>query len=514
MTAEIPDLLAPSLHALVELRAKERGAHPFLVFTPPDAPARTLSYAEFARQARALANGLRRRGLQPGDRINVHLNNCPEFLLMLCAASAIGVIVVNTNTSNSPDEQRYCLEKARVRAAVTSQDLAGIFATVDHMLDWMVTIGPGGCFEDLLAGPAPESFPPPDPMAPLCVQFTSGSTSRPKGVIWTNMNAVWAGQISAAHQELRADDVHLCVLPLFHTNALSYSWLASIAAGASFVFMPRFSATRFWAVAVEHGCTWASVTAFCYRALQGRPIPLDHQFRRWGLAFQDPIVTRDFGIPVTSWWGMSETLTQGIVSPPGVTTPAGAVGKVAPEYQIKLLRDDDTAAREGEIGRILIRGTPGVTLFAGYLDDSEATAAAFRPGGWFDTADMVFLLHDGFLRFEGRSRDMLKVSGENVAAAEIERVLAAVPGVAEVAVIGVHDPMRDEVPVAYLRLEPDSREPALAAAIVAQASLQCACELAAFKHPREILVIEDFPRANLGKISKPALQRAYAAAPA
>lgn len=160
----------------------------------------------------------------------------------------------------------------------------------------------------------------------------------------------------------------------------------------------------------------------------------------------------------------------------------------------------------GETGQIMIRGTRGVSLFARYMGDPVATLAAFDAEGWFDTGDLAFVLEGGFLRFEGRVKDMLKVSGENVAAAEIERILGAVEGVAEVAVIGVPDPMRDELPVGFMRLSVGVE----AEAAIAQAMRDCAAGLAGFKRPTRLIVVADFPRVNIGKISKPDLRRRYA----
>src|SRR6188508_3065569 len=127
-----------------------------------------------------------------------------------------------------------------------------------------------------------------DPQAPCSVQYTSGTTSRPKAVLWTHANALWGAKINAAHEDLHQGDVHQTYLPLFHTNALAYSMLASLWVGATCVIQPQFSASRFWSVALQHGCTWTSTIPFCMKALLEHEIPGKHKFRLWGTAINDP----------------------------------------------------------------------------------------------------------------------------------------------------------------------------------------------------------------------------------
>jgi crotonobetaine/carnitine-CoA ligase len=155
----------------------------------------------------------------------------------------------------------------------------------------------------------------------------------------------------------------------------------------------------------------------------------------------------------------------------------------------------------GESGRLLIRGIRGVSLFAEYLDDPEATAAAFDEAGWFDTGDIATPLDDGYVRFEGRVKDMLRVGGENVAAAEIERAVASLPGVAEVAVVAAPHAMLEEIPVAFVIAREGSR---LSADDVTNC---CRTLLADFKVPRHVVFVTDLPRSTTDKVAKAELRR-------
>jgi crotonobetaine/carnitine-CoA ligase len=179
-----------------------------------------------------------------------------------------------------------------------------------------------------------------------------------------------------------------------------------------------------------------------------------------------------------------------------------AMGRPAPEYEVAVRRDDGTPVEPDETGNIFVRGVPGVSLFAGYLHDAEATAATVDPDGWLRTGDRATVHEDGFLSFADRAKDMLKVGGENVAASEIERVIVGVPGVSEVAVVAGRHPMLDEVPVAFV-IAADDR-PMLAEEIIAA----CTTRLASFKVPTEVRIVTEMPRSTLNKIAKAELRRA------
>jgi crotonobetaine/carnitine-CoA ligase len=351
-------------------------------------------------------------------------------------------------------------------------------------------------FETLLATAAEPPPLEPDPMRSLSVQFTSGTTSRPKAVLWTHANGLWAGRISAAHMRLRADDVTLLFLPLFHTNAQGYSMLASHWSGSTVVLQPKFSASRFWSVSRKHRVTWCSTIPFAIRSLAAQPVP-DHHYRFWGTAAHLAEVGRHFGVGVIGWWGMTETLTHGIVSDPDHPGPDGSIGRPAPEYDIQLRSDDGALPAPGETGKLFIRGVRGVSLFKEYYGNAQANDKAFDADGWFDTGDIVRLDQDGWLFFSDRSKDMLKVGAENVAASEIESVIMQTGLVEECAVVAQKHYMLDEVPVAFVI-------PAAGAGdtIGEEIMRYCQANLADFKVVRAVHVVNDLPRSTLEKVAK------------
>jgi crotonobetaine/carnitine-CoA ligase len=506
---------------LLRLRAATRADHPFLIWQPFEGEAERLTYAAFEHRVRQCAAGLRARGIKPGDPVLIHLENAPEMLVAWFACAYAGAIAVTTNARASAEELAYFAGHSGAVAAITQPRFAEAVNASSRDLKWIAQINhdngtPAALgnalaeaegFAALLADANLAPNLPADPSRPIGVQYTSGTTSRPKGVLWTHANALWGAQVNAIHEDLRPDDVHLIFLPLFHTNALAYSLLATLWAGGTAVLMPRFSASRFWDIALKHRCTWTSLVPFCVKALMSVDHPKQHHFRLWGSAVCSPPSDAIFGVKTIGWWGMTETMTHGTVGSVHLPNRPMSMGRPAPEYGIFVERDDGTPVAPGETGHLLVRGVPGVSLFHSYLHDPDATGASYDERGLFRTGDRVTLYDDGFLQFADRDKDMLKVGGENVAASEIERVVMEVPGVREVAVIGKPHPMLDEVPVVFVI--PDASEFVAAPDDLQRAILAaCRSRLASFKVPDEVRVVPDMPRATIEKIAKAALRAA------
>jgi crotonobetaine/carnitine-CoA ligase len=493
---------------LLDGHAQSRGAHPFLIWEPFDYPSQTWSYAEFAQDTVRLAAGLAARGLMAGDRLLIHLENCPEFLLAWFACARLGVIAVTTNTRLAPNELKYCAGNAGITAAITQPKLVDVVQQACSDIKWIAVTNTD-------AGRTPEQNQLPeraarfdtlfednfsirskaDPWAPLSIMYTSGATSYPKGVLWTHANALWGGRVGAAYQLIRPSDTHLLFLPLYHTNAMTCQMLSAFAAGATIVLHARFSASRFWEVALRHKCTLTSVVPFCVNALQDQPVP-DHSFRLWGGGLNGHYDAQ-FGIRTLGWWGMTETMIPGIVGSPFYDDAPMTLGRPSPFHEIVILDEAGNGVGPGETGDLKINGIPGLSLFHSYYGNPDETEASFDEQGFFATGDRCTFHPDGTITFADRAKDMLKVGGENVGASEVERVIASVPGVSEAAVVARPHPMLDEVPVAFI-----IAQPGFDSSILASIEASCASLLADFKRPREYRFVDELPRGTLNKVAK------------
>jgi crotonobetaine/carnitine-CoA ligase len=299
---------------------------------------------------------------------------------------------------------------------------------------------------------------------------------------------------------------------LFHANAQYYTTTAAVSYGACVCLVANFSASRFLEQCATHRASHASLFAAPMRMILARTAPdaprvsLEHCWYAQNLA---PEQLDEFeqlvGCRPRQLYGMTETIAAVVTQRAG-DRATDAIGRATPGCDVDLrLPDEDTLAEPGEEGEITIGGIRGLTLFAEYLNNPEATSAAFL-GGRFRTGDYAVSQPDGTLRFVGRRGDTLKVAGENVAIVEVEEALMSHPGVLDAAVIGQPDPIRDEVPIAFVVRAGDGQLDAEELMVFAEGILAPA------KRPRAIHFVDQLPRTSVGKIRRfmlapPAAQR-------
>ena len=478
-----------------------------LVFDALDGRIATYTWAEVLACARALAAQLAGAGVGRGDAVHVHLANRPEFLFAWFAAGELGARIVPTNTAASSSEVAYIV--AHARAAVSLTDGAGLAtvraATAGTVLD---------CDHDLdLDGGPPDAAAPAavGPLDDLAVMYTSGTTSRPKGVRVTHANYVYAGETVAAGLGLRPEDRSLVVLPLFHANAQYYSTMGMLVRGGTIVLAARFTASGYADLAIRHRATVGSLFAAPIRmilAQHERPHWRDHGLRV--VAYAQNITEAEharwdavMGAPLLQLYGMTETIGPPLMNPLPGPRRHDAIGRPVLGYACRIVRPDGSAIDEdGVPGELHVAGTPGLSLMAGYLRDEEATGATLADG-WLRTGDLVRRDADGLLTFVGRTRDMIKRAGENVAAGEVEEVLIDHPAVLDAAVVGVPDAMRDEKIVAFVVLADGQ------SADEEELRAWCSTRLARFRVPSHVAIQHELPRTPVGKIQKHLLQAAW-----
>ena len=493
------------------------------------APARTclvfgelaLTYAEVlstSERAAALYAGL---GVRAGDRIGVMSSNHPSTVLTLLALARLGAVMVPVNPDYRAGEAGYVFGHAAVSGVLCSpQALATVREAVAPLTPapWLLLNAPAEgealpVFDALLAAtataatapaPAPEAA---DPQAPCVFIYTSGTTGFPKGVMHGQRTLITAGEGFVQRMHLQPEERLLCILPMFHINALFYSLAGALAAGACVILVPRFSAGGFWAEAARTRATEVNTIAAVANILLRRPrsefVP-GHALRKaYGAPFSAEtyaVFQREFGVPtLIEGYGMSEI--PGVLNNPFEGPhKVGSMGRPSthPDPAVKLaeLRIVDDAGHDlpdGQTGELWVK-TP--LVMQGYYRDPEQTAAAFADGGWFRTGDLAWRDADGYFWFVARRKDIIRKRGENIAGAELDGVIEAHPQVLQAAVIPVPDALgEDEILAAVLPRPGSALQPADIAA-------WCRERLAPIKVPRYVVFVDHLPLTPTHRVAK------------
>ena len=487
----------------------------FLIESSADAEDQQWTYAQFDEAVRRVAAGLTKLGVQKGQRLLIHMENCPAFLLTYFACAHLGIVAVITNTRSVARELAQSIQLTEVVGAVTQAHFLPLIAEAGSSLPFVIvsdappdtepsayssvmdgTTQNHHRFNSLLEYPPISGHRPVDPHCDLRVQFTSGTTSQPKAVLSTHANAIFAAQQTALGYGLTPDDVCQVFVPLFHTNGLSTLVTGTLWAGGTVLLQRKFSASYFWEPALKYRATWTCLpSAFFTQALKQYPVPA-HHFRFW-IAGCSPADAQHYGVTTRGHWGMTEMITLPILDDPSHPSPVGSIGRPASGVEVVIRRDDGSVCTAGETGELFVRGIRGITIFKEYLNNPQGTANSFDADGWFITGDRVSIDAQGYLYFKDRKKDLLRVGGENVAASEIEALINQTGWVQECAVVGKKHAMLDEVPVAFVK--PADNAPA---SLKEKLIEHCKEHLADFKVIRDVYVVDDFPRASLQKIAK------------
>ena len=473
---------------------------PFLTFEAPDGTITDWTYGEFDQVVARLATELASHEVGPGRSVHLALTNSPTFIAAWIATIRLGGWIVPSDPMGRTAEFQDHIDRTQPVAGFCSRDridtyrpAAGNIALfpideADADLDWL----PDEAFTD---------WPEPGLHDLAAVMFTSGTTGRPKGVSITQANYAFAGTVMAEAADLTADDRHIVVLPMFHANAQYYSFASAIWAGASVALMHTFSASGFLQQAAGHHATCASLFASPLRMILARGGPVDDlQLRHCWFAQnlgndQYETISQWFGCRPRQLYGMTETIPAVLTDEASNPRP-DAMGYVTAGCDVDVHDADGNRVAPDTVGEVVVGGTPGITLFANYFDDPDTTAASFRDG-WFRTGDRATIDADGRFFFDGRRSDVLKVAGENVSTVEVEAVLTAHPLVLEASVVGAPDPIRDEVPVAFVVPSDPAEQPT-----TDELFAWCSSRLGKAKQPRDITLLDELPRTSVGKIRK------------
>jgi crotonobetaine/carnitine-CoA ligase len=472
---------------------------------------REYTYAELGDAVARVASGLAGLGVGEEDKVVLHLANCPEFVFTFLALARIGAVGVPSNTANRAEELTHILGFSDAKLLVTSREYVELFGEVLPQTTGIERIvvtdddapAPHVPFRSLLESVAQCDAVTVGSEAPLEIIFTSGTTSRPKGVVLTHANWLWSGE-RATHW-LRIDDRDrlLTALPLFHVNAQSFTLMASLTVGATAIFLDAYSASSFLEQVRRHGATHTSIVAMLLRTLLAQPASSDdavHSLRRVSYAINVPTPEKDeferrFAVELLNGYGLSEAMTEVTVCPVYGEKRWPSIGQPAFGREVRVVDEAGEEVEQGDVGEITVRGVPGRTIMKEYYKDPEATARTIVDG-WLHTGDNGYFDEAGYLYFFDRRKDMIKRAGENVSASEVELVLSDHPAIAVAAVIGIPDAIRDEAVMAFIVAEPGTT------LTIEEVVEHCQQRLARFKVPTVIEFHEQLPTTSIGKVEK------------
>jgi len=489
----------------------------FLVCEDRSGGVRTLTYEEFDRYVNQVANGLRREGISVGEKVAVHLWNTPELLITWFALAKLGAVMVPSNTGNVAGDLQYLLDFSDATTLVTEPEFIGRFEAVRadcprvrRVFLARAAAAPTGArlWDDLWQGQS-SALPriPIDNEAVAELIYTSGATARPKAVMITHANCLWSGERDSKHFRLAPGERNLTALPCFHVNAQSYSVLSTMTVGGTVVIMEAFSATKFWNQVRRHRANVVSLVAPLLRMLMAQapqPTDRDHCVRLaiFGLNCtereREDFQSR-FGVPILKGYGLTEAMTMVSRAPLDGDPHWPSIGLPALDREVKLVDERGAEVPKGQVGEIAVRGVPGRTIMKGYYKNPEATAEALKDG-WLFTGDTAWMDSAGYLYFFERKKEVIKVGGENVSAVEVEQTLVEHPGIAECAVIGVPDPVKDEAVKVFVVARPE------AGLTAEEVQAFCAARLAKFKVPKFVEFRNSLPKTSIGKIEKKLLR--------
>ncbi|OSC23651.1 acyl-CoA synthetase [Mycobacterium vulneris] len=490
---------------------------------------RRITYREFAAMTQRLAHALMSRGLGKGDRVAYLMPNIAEMLVGHFGVPLAGGVLVTVNTRLSPGEIAYILSHSAPRFVIVDSRLAAlaqasvqltepaesrpqviVTGNIDVTLpaEWLRYVP----FTSVAAGEL--SWSVADENDAISLNYTSGTTGRPKAVVYTHRGAYLNALGEVIHSRLTPQSVYLWTLPMFHCNGWCTPW-AVTGIGGSHVCLPEVRGEEIWRLIDTENITHlnAAPTVLTMMMNTGAAHQLDGEL----------CVTTAGAPPSPSTIAQMEALNFRIVHVYGLTETYGPFAICEEQAAWSALPDEQQArrkARQGvpmiQAGRLRVvddhmRDVPrdgatmgeivmqGNNVMAGYFNDPDATRAATE-GGWFHSGDLAVMHPDGYIEIRDRAKDLVISGGENISSVEVEQTLMSHPGVLEVAVIGVPDEKWGERPKAFVVRRPGC------APSEHELIEHVRAHLAHFKAPREVLIVDGLPKTSTGKVQKAVLR--------
>ncbi|MEQ3550027.1 acyl--CoA ligase family protein [Pseudonocardia nematodicida] len=467
-----------------------------------------LTYAELRDRCRRLAGGL--AALHSGRPVAVLVPNTHVGLEATFAVPWSGAPLVAVNTRLAAGEVAWILEHSRASVLVHDPVFDDLVAdALGRMAEPPQAVRVGADYERLITWGEPTAITPDDERALLSINYTSGTTGNPKGVMYHHRGAYLQALAMAGHTGLSPSSVHLWTLPMFHCNGWCFPWAVTAAAGTH-VCLPRVEPARIWELVRDHGVTHLNgaptVLSMIAHAPEAGPVETTVRVATGGAPPSPAILRRmaELGFEVTHLYGLTETFGPAMIcdwqsewndldsdAQARMKARQGVANMIS--CAARVITDDGTdAPADGETtGQIALRGN---NVMLGYLRDDQATRDA-APDGWFRTGDIGVMHPDGYVELRDRAKDVIISGGENIASVEVEQAIADHPAVLEVAVIAVPDERWGEVPAAYVTLHEG-------ATVTAEEIVEhVRGRLARFKAPKRV-EFGELPKTSTGKVQK------------
>ena len=487
------------------------------------------SYREFETRCRRLASALQARGVGRGDTVSVMAPNGPPLLEAHYGVPMAGAVLNALNFRLDAASIAFILEHAEAKVLITDRELSPVVADALDRCPRTLTVididDPDALGGEFLGEAEYEAFldegtsdfiwsPPEDEWEAITLNYTSGTTGNPKGVVYHHRGAFLNALGNAMVFGLDRRSVYLWTLPMFHCNGWTYPW-AVTAAAATHVCLRRSDPALVFPAIEAHGVTHMCAAPIVLNMLVHAPDEVKRSFAHrvevatGGAAPPSPVIAamERMGFRVTHLYGLTETYGpatycawqddwDGLDLEGRAARMARQGVRFPTHFELQVAHPDTMhpVPADGEtIGEVLVRGS---TVMKGYLKNPAATAAAFR-GAWFHSGDLAVVHPDGYVEVKDRSKDIIISGGENISSLEVEEVLYRHPEVMEAAVVAKPDETRGETPCAFVTLKPESEGAVAADDIVAW----CRDNMAAFKIPRTV-VFGPLPKTSTGKIQK------------
>ena len=474
------------------------------------APDRSLTFEQLDRLSTKCALHFRALGIEPGDRVTIWMENGWRWMVAYYAVLKLGAVVNPCNILLTADEVEFIVRDCRAKAVIVARQKGAEFRGRSNAL--LITDGGQAStdlnFESLLNGPAEdgERFAAIDGASTAAITYTSGTTGRPKGAMLSHSTIVLNTLMTAMMHGRSSNDVVVSALPCTHVYG-NIVMNTAVLCGITLVLLPRFDEMDVLRALEAHRATlFEGVPTMFLRLLNCA------EFDRFDLSSlrictvggqSMPVAKmeeaeRRFGCRLIELWGMTELGGLATTHPCDGPRRLGSIGVPLPLTEVKVtaLGSRGDGVPRGEIGELLVRGP---LVMQGYFGDEDLTRAAIDPEGWLSTGDVVRQDPDGYVYLIDRLKEVIISGGYNIYPAEVERVIGEHPAVAMVAVAGIQDGLKGQVPKAFIVLRAGAQ-------CIGQEIIEyCRPQLASYKIPRAVSFCQDLPKTSTGKILRRAL---------